>query len=664
MFWRGVSAAFVCSFLLFSNGACAQEANKDLSGASLEELLGLEVTSASKKAESLTTAPAAIYVITAADLWRGGFSSIPDALRAVPGLHIAQQSAHAWIVAARGFSSVFNDKMLVLVDGRIVYNPTFGGVWWDVQNPPLEDIERIEVIRGPGGTLWGANAVNGVINIITKKADDTQGGLAVTSAGVNEGYAGRVRWGGRAGRQFAYRVYGTSNYWLPSVNAAGRDTYDNWGFTQGGIRSDWNRSERDAFTFDGQGYSGRARDTSTIFSPIAPVSLVRSNYVVKGGHILGDWKHTFNERSSIDTLAYCDWTSRGDITTAEDRSICDVEFQHSLRLAKRHSVTWGTSIMTTGETAIQTFEASFVPLSRRDTTYSGFAQYDLMLVPDKFRIVAGSKFEHNNYSGFEFQPQVRAVWNPRKFHTLWGAVSRAVRTPSRVDSDLQVHLAQLSAAPPTFLLLAGDRTLRSEVLHAYEAGYRFEWKQTFSLDAAAYYNDYDRIVGTGAPGSPIVHFNPFYIDVPVPFATLGSAQTHGIELYLKYLPVRRWTVSAGITEFRGASPQPQNGSAAFNDPRHQVVVQSKFDFTSYLDFDGAYYYYNAIPSGIGTINRVDLGLSTKPWRGFSFSVWGRNLQSNHHPEAMPFVLAAGEIRRSVIFKLIWESNQDHGKTAK
>jgi iron complex outermembrane receptor protein len=242
----------------------------DLTQVSIENLMNMEVTSVSKKTEALSAAPAAIFVITGEDIRRGGFSSVPDALRQVPGMHVAQQNAHLWVVAARGFSSFFNNKMLVLIDGRIAYTPTFGGVWWDVQDPPLDDIDRIEVIRGPGGTLWGANAVNGVINIITKGAAKTRGALVSTSAGVNEGYAAHVRYGGQMGDHFTYRAYGTSNYWLPTVQAGGAEDYDTWSISQGGVRFDWEASAKDTLTFDGEGYSGRDRDISLSFNPAKP----------------------------------------------------------------------------------------------------------------------------------------------------------------------------------------------------------------------------------------------------------------------------------------------------------------------------------------------------------------------------------------------------------
>ena len=651
---------------VFSAGALAQQPGKqapqsvDLTTMKLEDLMNIKVTSASKKEENLFAAPAAIYVITGADIRRGGYSSIPDALRSVPGLYVVQQSANIWIVSARGFSGTYNDKMLVLIDGRLVYTPTYGGVYWDVQDPPLEDIDRIEVIRGPGGTLWGANAVNGVINIITKKSANTQGALVATSAGVNEGYAARVRYGGKIGENFAYRIYGTGNDWRPTVNASGAENYDTWSISQGGARFDWNASGKDTVEFDGQGYSGRVR---TVVGMVAPdsdvVTLVRSSGVVKGGHLLGRWKHSFNDRSDANLLAYCDWTARSGDLANESRNLCDIEFQHNYSFAGRQSLTWGGSVMTTEQTWINDFTLGFSPPVRRDTTYSGFLQYDIALVPGKVRLIAGSKFEHNDYTGFEYQPQIRVVWTPGKQYTFWAAFSRAVRTPTRIESDARFRIAQINPAPPppTFLLVTGNPNMKSEVVLASELGFRYAWKEKFSLDAAAYYNRYTDLLGGNAMGVPIVNPSPFYVDVPVLLGNVGGGQSHGLELSLKYNPVRRWTLSTGITELRGNSAAAVTYQAAAFNPAHQVNFRSRLDLTRHLNFDAAYYYYDVTPSGIPPINRVDLGVSST-FRGFTFSVWGRNLQQARHLEAIPQYFSGGEIRRSVTFKLTWESNPD------
>jgi iron complex outermembrane receptor protein len=664
--------ACVLAMSALSIGVPAQQTEQgskkpvDLTSISIEDLMNIQVTSASKKAESLSAAPAAIFVITGADIRRGGFSSVPEALRTVPGLYVVQQSSHVWLVTARGFSNEFNDKMLVLIDGRLVYSQTFGGVYWDVQDPPLEDIERIEVIRGPGGTLWGANAINGVINIITKESAKTQGLLAASSAGVNEGYAGHVRYGGTIGDNFAYRIYGTSNYWLPTMDPTGKQNYDTWSITQGGIRFDWAVSRKDAVTFDGQGYSGRIRDVDANFIPTSAVpAQVDSSGVVKGGHLLGQWKHSFNVHSDLNVLGYCDWTDRFSSALTENRDTCDVEVQHRYSFTPRQTLTWGGSILTTEETWNQTFTNSFVPPYQRVTTYSAFLQYDVALAPDKVRLIAGSKFEHNPYTGFEYQPQIRAVWTPYKQHTLWAAVSRAVRTPDRLDEDILDRYIQInpSPPPPEFLLFTGNPAVKSEILIASEVGYRYEWKQKFSLDATAFYNQYDRLIGASAPGSPIVSPSPFFIDVPIIAINEEGGQTHGLELFWKYNPVRRWTVSVGITELRGASPAGTSFPALTNNPEHEFNAQSKLDLTQFVNFDASYYYNDAISHLLPPLNRLDVGISTKPFRGFTFSVWGKNLQQDLHREAIPQLFLGGEIRRSVIFKVIWEPREGARKAA-
>jgi iron complex outermembrane receptor protein len=652
---------FVCTT------AWGQGAQTDLASQSLEDLMKIEVTSASKKSEALSKAPAAIYVITGDDIRRGGFSSVPDALRTVPGLYVVQQSAHVWQVSARGFSNAFNNKMLVLIDGRPVYSPTFGGVYWDVQDPPLEDIDRIEVIRGPGGTLWGANAVNGVINIITKQAVKTQDPQVSTTAGVNEGYAARVRYGGSVGENFDFRVYGTSNYWLPTVNAAGIANYDTWNISQGGTRFEWKVSPEDAITFDGEGYSGRVRDVVTIFSPVSPPAPLNVISVVKGGHILGHWKHASGDQSSTEVLGFCDWTDRVAVIIFTDyRNTCDVEAQYNRGLSARQVLTLGGGIMTTGDSFPATFTASVVPSSNRETTYSTFVQYDVVLVPDMLRIIAGSKFEHNDFTGFEYQPQIRAVWTPNPSNAVWAAVSRAVRTPALTDNDVRERVAQINPTPPplTFELIEGEPTVESEILHAYELGYRYEWRQKFSADAAIYYNAYSRLLGLSAPGSPIVNSSPFYVDIPLFVDNLGRGQTHGLELSLKYAPVRRWTVSTEITELRGTSTPSVVYPAVAHNPRQQINLQSRLDLTRHLNFDANWYHYNTVPGELPLINRVDVGASTNPIRGFTFSLWGRNLQQDRHVEAVPETLPGGDIRRSVVFKLLWEPDDSPLKSAK
>jgi iron complex outermembrane recepter protein len=642
--------------LLFVPTVRPQDTSPDLANQSLEDLMKIEVTSASKKPESMSKAPAAIYVITGEDIRRGGFSSVPDALRSVPGLYVVQQSAHVWLISARGFSDTFNNKMLVLLDGRSVYSTTFGGVFWDVLDPPMEDIDRVEVIRGPGGTLWGANAVNGVINIITKDAGKTQGVQVASSAGINEGYASRVRYGGKMGDDLSYRIYGTSNYWLPTVDSAGSNSYDNWDLSQGGIRVDWKASQNDTIMFDGAGYSGHVRDTVEQFSPTALPSLDDYITLVKGGHLLANWKHTYSGGSATSVLGYCDWNDRVGFTNTDYLSTCNIEFQHDYAISKRQTLTFGGGFNANVDTWPTTFTTSFLNPTNDYTIFTGLVQYDLTLVPDTLRVIAGSKFDHNSYNGFEYQPQVRAVWTPNSSNTLWVALSRAVRTPDKVDNDVIVRVAQLNPDPPplTFLLISGSPSVQAEILHAYEFGYRYSWKEKFFADTAIYYNDYDSLGSLSGPGAPIVNPSPFYLDIPEHGETSGTGQTHGLEMSLRYLPIRRWRISAGITELRGASSPGVAFPASAYNPRQQFTAQSRLNLTRYLNFDSAWYHYNAVPDELPLLNRVDVGVSTNPLHGFSFSVWGRNLQQDRHVEAISETFLQGEIQRTVVFKVLWE----------
>ncbi len=642
-----------------SNAKSETEA-KNAAELDLDQLANMDVkvTSASKKSESLSTAPAAIYVLTDEAIRRGGFSSIPDALRSVPGLYVAQEDSHSWVVVARGFGTAFNDKMLVLMDGRLLYQPLFGGVYWDSFDPPLEDIERIEIIRGPGGTLWGANAMNGVINIITKSARETPGTLIATSVGFNERYKAGVRYGGVLGSNFAFRVFGQSMYSDPSVDSFGRQQPNSWNFTQTGIRADWAPSARDNVTFSGQGYYGVVETKELNFAgPTVGPSELQREVGMQGGNLLVRWDRSLSDRSSADVLAYCDWFDRFDVLGGDRRNTCDIEFQHNYSITSRHSVIWGGGLLSTADTPPDTFEISYNPPQRRATTYSAFGQYEVSLIPTKLRLVSGVKFEHNSFTGFEIQPQFRVIWTPTKSSTLWGAVARAVREPTQLNTDTDLKVSQTFAGSlPVFAAVVGNPNLKSEVLRAFELGYRRQFGPNFAMDVAAFYNDYNRLIAAAGPANPIIHSN--YLEVPLPFENVGGGQTHGMELSAEWRPIRSWSLSTSITETRGVSAA--GAMAATNTPRHMASVQSRFDIARHLAFDSSYYYYDAISAiGTPTLNRIDVGFSTRRLAGFTFAIWGRNLQSEHHLEsnsAEPY-FPAGEVRRAVVLKLTWLSQR-------
>jgi iron complex outermembrane recepter protein len=648
---------------------------KDITELSVEELMNLTVTSASKKEEPLSKTPAAIFVITSEDIRRGGFTSIPDALRTVPGLFVARINGDWWSVSARGFSDYLNNKMLVLIDGRSVYDPEFGGVEWDQIEVPLEDIDRIEVIRGPGGTLWGANAVNGVINIIAKKAQATQGALVSTSGSPEEGEIASVRYGGKVGENLAYRVFGKSEYWDPGLTPTGTNAFDSWNMSQGGMRLDWQLSSKDDLTIEGRGYDGRVENETPFFSGSGvPESLLFESFVAKGGDFLGRWRHTFSDRSYTEVLGYCDFTDRTGVFY-ESRNTCDVEFEHNYAFGKRHSIVWGGSVSTSGSYKPPFFGSTFTPAQRQDTVVSAFGQYEISVVPDRLSITGGAKFEHNPFTGFEIEPQIRGVWTPSKAHSIWAAVSRGVRVPAESEADSSTVLAQEPGAVPTYVVTVGNPNLKAEVMRAYEAGYRFQPNRFFALDADIFYNHYDNLINLdlvhiGAGGPPIVHQNPEFVEIPVPWQNIGPGQSHGAEVYARIRPVNQWEMDVGVTELRGNSANLGDSLNVplENTPRHQFNVQSRLDLTRHLSLDSVLYYTGGIPldvqavisQDVRTHFREDVGMSWHEASGFTLSVWGRDLGTASRPESLPalFTTTASYVQRSVGISLLWQSKPD------
>ena len=619
---------------------------KNLADLDVSELMNIQVTSASKKAESLSQAPAAIFVLTTEDIRRGGFTTLPEALRMVPGLYVTQINPHAWQISARGFSDYNNNKMLVLVDGRSVYSPLYGGVYWDTLDIPLEDVERIEVIRGPGGTLWGANAINGVINIVTKPVEQTQGVLVSTSADINQGNAATVQYGGRVGSKLAYRLFGRSNYWEPFSFPSEGIVTGNFSMTQGGLRIDWQVSDRDRISLGASTYDGRERYLQFLSEQSATA-------VLKGSSVQASWEHRFSERSGITAMSYCDWYTREDVS-GEMRNTCAGEFQHTHDFSERQSLVWGGTLRSTADNLTVT-PMPLLPLRRRDTLVSGFAQYSVDVFPRRLRLVGGSKFEHNGYTGFEYQPQFRAVWTPAHSHTIWMAVSRAVRTPARYESDTDVTLPEGSVGGlPLYLEIVGNPNLQSEVLHAYEAGYRFQPAETLALDLALFYNDYPNVVSWNGT----VVFDPNMVVNKFQATNQAAAQTHGAELSARWRPFHRWMLSPGVTELRG-SP-----IAARVSPRHEFNLQSRLDLPHRIEFDTSFYHNSplflaAVPpfmfgGSVDSVNRVDVGLAWHATPQWTLAIWGRNLQADQHLESLDsFVSPPGEIPRALVFKLTW-----------
>src|SRR5579859_7008191 len=466
-----VGSRLTCAIALSLCAASAAEADGpstivELKQLNVEDLMNVEVTSVSRHPEKLLAAASAIQVITQEDIRRSGATSIPEALRLADNLQVAQKNSHDWAISARGFNTDLANKLLVMIDGRTVYTPLYSGVFWDVQDYLLEDIDRIEVISGPGGALWGANAVNGVINIITKSAKDTQGMYAEAGGGSQpQDFAG-VRYGGALGADTAFRVY--SKYFDRSaeVLANGDSASDSWRQGRAGVRVDSEASARDRLTLQGDYYDSRESEQT---GGIAALS---------GANVLGRWTRSVSENSDWSLQSYIDQTHLGDPvapltvsgvqfsppgTLYDDLTTYDVDFQDRFSLGARHRVVWGLGYRRTQDAVIEAPAVGFFPAVLDQNLYSGFVQ-DEIAFPKNLSFTLGTKLEHNDYTGFEFEPDARFSWAVSSEQALWAAVSRAVRTPSRIDHDLS------EGTPPYLVLLKGSANFTSEALLAYELG--------------------------------------------------------------------------------------------------------------------------------------------------------------------------------------------------
>jgi iron complex outermembrane receptor protein len=631
---------------------------EDLTSMSLVDLMDIEVTSVSKKPQKRSEAAAAIFVISNDDLRHWGVTSVPDALRRVPGVQVARIDANKWAISARGFNSRFANKLLVLIDGRSVYTPLFAGVYWESHDVPLEDIERIEVIRGPGGTLWGANAVNGVINIITRQAGATQGTLVSAGAGDEERGFGSVRHGGRLDNGVDYRVYAKHSSRDTGGNPAG--AHDDWELGQVGFRSDWERDARDSFTLQGDYYEGKAGEQVDIASGPAnnPPATFTDDTELSGGNLLFRWQREVRANSSFALQAYIDHVKRDEIVLYEDRDILDIDFQHHLNPARDHDILWGIGYRHIRDATRNNATFSLDPSARNVDLFSAFIQDEISLAP-KLRLILGSKFEHNDFTGVEIQPNARLSWLMEDGHTLWGAVSRAVRTPARGEHGVTLRLlpppAQDTGVP---LYAVGNTQFESENLTAYELGYRVNRGNRWSLDLTVFYNEYDELRTLDPAGMPPA-------DLLVPFDNRMEGETHGIELAAQWQVQPGWDVHASYS-YLGTFLHLVNGS---NDsaaesgeesaPQQQAAVWSSFELGRNLEFDVALRHVDDISINgveVDGYTELDLRLGWIPRTGMEISLTGQNLLDSQHTEFLPDFIATQptDVERSIHIKGIWK----------
>jgi iron complex outermembrane receptor protein len=632
---------------------------------SLEQLGNVEVTTVSKGRQQVLQTPAAVFVITQEDIRRSGATSIPEALRLAPGMEVARIDGNHWSIAIRGFAGQFSKSLLVLIDGRSVYTPLFEGVYWDVQNVILEDVERIEVIRGPGGTIWGANAVNGVINIITKSSENTHGALVTLGGGNVDHGTGGVRYGGTAGKDFNYRIYAIGSIRGPEFHSDG-DGFDRWRMGQMGFRTDWKSGEKDTFTVQSDIYRVESGERAYIasFSPPAETQEDGKAYV-SGGNLLARWQHTTGEGSDIQIQAYFDRTNRQDFELGETRDTFDIDFVRHARVHGDQELTWGLGARVSPSNFIQTSAGvNFLPNKQTDSIYSGFVQYELPIVRDKLTLTAGTKLEHNNFSGFEYQPSVRLLWTPTAHQSFWAAVTRAVRTPSRVDQDVQFAiLVQATPPPPIYFEILGNPKLKAEQLIGYEAGYRTQINRNVYVDFTAFYNTYNDLQSYGplsiaeADTPP-----PPHLFIVLPYVNGIEGSTVGTEIAPNWKITHWWQVR-GSYSFLHMDLKDKPGftdignllsSYMGSSPSSHVGFQSLFNLPKHFELDVTYRYSSALPAqAVGAYSTADVRLGWHVGEGLDFSVVGQNLLQPSHEEfgGDPGPLVG--IKRSIYGKITW-----------
>jgi len=636
----------------------APAADDTLANLSIEELLNVEVTSVSKKKERKQDAAAAIYVLTQDDIRRSGALNIPDLLRTVPGIEVARLDANAWSITSRGFGGIFANKLLVLIDGRSVYTPLFSGVYWEHQNVVLEDVERIEVIRGPGGTLWGANAVNGVINIITKSAADTQGLLLSGGGGTEDQGFLTSRWGGALAEGAAhYRVYGQFfRHDDGGQNQNGGDAYDAWHGGQGGARVDWKLSTDDRLTLQADVQSlGIRENTTTAFLDAPFTRDVRDRADASTWNLSGAWTHTFSDESNIEVSAYYDGYHRENDTFAETRHNLNLEFQHQFQPWTNQDIVWGLAVRHTQASTDGSEFTSFDPDHRDDQTYSAFIQDDFTLT-EELHLILGAKIEHNGYTGVEVQPNLRLRWSPTDRHTVWAAISRAVRTPSQAEDD--IRLRSLTATGPIEFVLVGDRDFQSEDLFAAELGYRVRVTDQLFLDFTGFYNHYSDLRSI----EPGTSFNDNGVTV-VPFfaANNSSADALGFEVAADWAPMNWWQIRAGYSflslHVQAPATDPFTDVTEGDTPQHLFFLQNRMNLPHDLEFDTTFRFVDELTTlDVSSYLEMDARIAWRPREDLEIALVGQNLFDSGHYEFAPSFVnqVQTQVQRSVYAKVTWK----------
>ncbi|MCU1235544.1 MAG: hypothetical protein JWP63_3511 [Candidatus Solibacter sp.] len=636
----------------------------DLRQLDVEDLMNLKVTSVSKSEQSLSRTAAAIWVINQEDIRRSGATNVPDLLRMAPGVDVEQINANEWAISVRGFNLRYSNKVLVLIDGRTVYTPSFSGVFWEQIDMPLGDIDRIEVIRGPGASVWGANAVNGVISIFTKSAKETKGGQ-VTAGGGSQVYGfGQMRYGGAIGKNAAYRVWGkavkTGDSGMPDGSAAN----DHWGRGHGGFRADWDATPRDAFSVQGELFGNETSQTRREdFIPTPFQRTFHEEQDAAGGNLVARWDHTLAGGSEASLQAYYDRYRRTDIGVPETLRTLDVDFQHHFTAGDRQDIVWGLGYRNSRSGVSPGYAVSFRPPFESASLFSGFLQ-DQIRVTDSFWLTLGFKLEHNRYTGLQAEPSIRMAWNrPGSRHAIWAAASKANRQPSRADTSIESTLQTLPLGPDLVQVVRmyGNPNILDEELRDYELGYRSDLTRSLSADVVTFLSFYRHLETIEQQAITIVPGSPTRIEVPLVYANKARAVTYGGEISLNWRPFSRLRIRPGYSYLHATLRRDADSRGLTEDvlstgfPQNIFELRSSLNLPGRTEFDQALYYTARLPGGsIPGHARLDLRLGRRLGESTEVSIVGQNLLRNRTTEyGDSFNIIGAQVLRSIFGQVTW-----------
>ena len=638
------------------------------------------VTSVSKRPELVHKAASAIYVLTNEDIRRSGAVNIMEALRMVPGVLVSKLNQNRYAISIRGFNQrLGSSKLLVLIDGRSVYTPTDAGVFWIGQDTVLEDIERIEVIRGPGAALWGSNAVAGVINIITKSADKTQGSLIAGGIGTEEQGFATLRFGGKFENGMNYRVYGKYRDRDSGLDTNGNDAFDGKQIGQGGFRTDWKINEHDNLTMQGDYYrlNSDLDFTSRFVSLQAGSAPFQGTNAQSGHNFLSRWTHTLDDTSSYQLQMYYDHLKRKSGVPFDNVvDQFDIDFQHNFSFWGNHNFSWGLNYRYID----YGLETTSIIENNRETSHlaSIFVHDEIELIPQEWSVILGAKLEYNSFTDFEIQPSIRTAWNPHQNHTVWASVSRAVRIPTVLDHNITINQTLIPSpgifgtGNPTLIRQDPNTGTNAEELIAYEIGYRAKINEKFNFDITGYYFDYDNLIasnfGTPAffqPGPPFP--TGFHDQLPVFNDNSLEGEVYGVELSGQWQVVRNWRLAASYTyvdtqlhAFPGSSVDSSQGFEAEKEPNHIFNIRSYLNLPHNLELDTFYYYVSdrdaaTPPVGnfqhIPAYGRLDVRLGWQPMKNVNLSFVAQNLLDKSHAELTELLEVSSETQRSYYLKV-------------